>query len=132
VDEIFNIDVNFFDLHEVRQFEAYQPRLRGIFPITFDHKGTPRTFHGPTDFGLFLLEQGRKGITVSRYKGLGEMNAEELWETTMNPENRVLMKVNIEDAENADAIFSKLMGDDVEIRKNFIQTRAKFVTDLDV
>ena len=60
------------------------------------------------------------------------MNAEELWETTMNPGNRVLMKVNIEDAEKADAIFSKLMGDDVEIRKNFIQTRAKFVTDLDV
>lgn len=69
---------------------------------------------------------------IQRYKGLGEMNAEELWETTMNPENRVLIKVNIEDAENADAIFSKLMGDDVEIRKNFIQTRAKFVTDLDV
>lgn len=71
-------------------------------------------------------------VDIQRYKGLGEMNAEELWETTMNPENRVLMKVNIEDAENADAIFSKLMGDDVEIRKNFIQTRAKFVTDLDV
>lgn len=69
---------------------------------------------------------------IQRYKGLGEMNAEELWETTMNPGNRVLMKVNIEDAEKADAIFSKLMGDDVEIRKNFIQTRAKFVTDLDV
>lgn len=69
---------------------------------------------------------------IQRYKGLGEMNAEELWETTMNPANRVLMKVNIEDAENADAIFSKLMGDDVEVRKNFIQTRAKFVTDLDV
>lgn len=69
---------------------------------------------------------------IQRYKGLGEMNAEELWETTMNPENRVLIKVSVEDAEKADAIFSKLMGDDVEIRKNFIQTRAKFVTDLDV
>lgn len=69
---------------------------------------------------------------IQRYKGLGEMNADELWETTMNPENRVLVKVNIEDAEKADAIFSKLMGEDVDLRKNFIQTRAKFVTDLDV
>lgn len=69
---------------------------------------------------------------IQRYKGLGEMNADELWETTMNPENRVLVKVNIEDAEKADAIFSKLMGEDVDLRKNFIQTHAKFVTDLDV
>ncbi len=65
------------------------------------------------------------GVTVSRFKGLGEMDAEQLWETTMNPENRVLIKVNIEDAERADAIFTKLMGDDVLLRKNFIQAEAK-------
>jgi len=71
-------------------------------------------------------------IEQKRYKGLGEMNAEQLWETTMNPENRVLIQVRLNDAEKADAIFSKLMGSEVESRKNFIQTRAKFVKDLDV
>ncbi len=69
-----------------------------------------------------------------RYKGLGEMDAEQLWETTMNPENRVLVQVKVEDAEKADAIFTKLMGEEVELRKNFIQSRAKFVKleDLDI
>ncbi len=65
-----------------------------------------------------------------RFKGLGEMDAAQLWETTMNPENRTLIRVNIEDAEKADAIFTKLMGDEVEMRKNFIQSRAATV-DLD-
>ncbi|MGB4420472.1 MAG: DNA topoisomerase (ATP-hydrolyzing) subunit B [Candidatus Saccharimonadales bacterium] len=66
------------------------------------------------------------GVTLlQRYKGLGEMDADQLWETTMNPENRVLIQVNIADAENADAIFTKLMGDQVDLRKNFIQSRAK-------
>ena len=65
------------------------------------------------------------GVTVSRFKGLGEMDAEQLWETTMSPENRVLIKVNVEDAERADAIFTKLMGDDVSLRKHFIQSEAK-------
>lgn len=65
------------------------------------------------------------GVTISRFKGLGEMDAEQLWDTTMNPENRVLVKVNVADAEEADAVFTKLMGDDVSLRKAFIQTRAK-------
>ncbi len=69
---------------------------------------------------------------VQRYKGLGEQDADELWETTMNPENRVLLKVEIEDAEKSDAIFNKLMGTEVELRKNFIQTHAKYVKDLDI
>lgn len=73
------------------------------------------------------------GLTdIQRYKGLGEMDAEQLWETTMNPENRVLVQVRLEDAERADAIFNKLMGTEVELRKNFIQTHAKFVKDLDI
>jgi DNA gyrase subunit B len=67
-----------------------------------------------------------------RYKGLGEMDADQLWETTMDPAKRVLVQVKIDDAEKADAIFSKLMGTEVEMRKNFIQSRAKFVKDLDV
>lgn len=69
------------------------------------------------------------GVTISRFKGLGEMDAEQLWETTMNPENRVLSQIRVEDAERADAIFTKLMGDEAALRKTFIQTRAK---DLDI
>lgn len=65
------------------------------------------------------------GVTVSRFKGLGEMDAEQLWETTMNPENRVLIQVKVEDAERADAVFTKLMGDEVPLRKSFIQAGAK-------
>lgn len=65
------------------------------------------------------------GVTVSRFKGLGEMDADQLWETTMNPENRVLIKVDVEDAEQADAVFTKLMGDEVSLRKSFIQAGAK-------
>lgn len=71
-------------------------------------------------------------VEQKRYKGLGEMDAEQLYETTMNPEKRVLVQVKIEDAEKADAIFNKLMGTEVELRKNFIQTNAKFVKDLDI
>jgi DNA gyrase subunit B len=67
-----------------------------------------------------------------RYKGLGEMDAEQLFETTMNPEKRVLVQVGVEDTEKADAIFNKLMGTEVELRKNFIQANAKFVKDLDI
>lgn len=65
------------------------------------------------------------GVTISRFKGLGEMDAEQLWDTTMNPENRVLIQVKVEDAERADAVFTKLMGDEVPLRKSFIQVRAK-------
>ena len=72
------------------------------------------------------------GATISRYKGLGEMDADQLWETTMDPANRILVQVRVEDAEKADAIFSKLMGTEVEMRKNFIQSHAKFVKDLDI
>ena len=70
-------------------------------------------------------------VEQKRYKGLGEMNADQLFETTMNPEKRVLVQIGVEDAEKADAIFNKLMGSEVEPRKNFIQTHAKFVKDLD-
>ena len=72
------------------------------------------------------------GANIARYKGLGEMDADQLWDTTMNPENRVLIQVKVEDGEKADAIFNKLMGTEVELRKNFIQARAKFVKDLDI
>ena len=72
------------------------------------------------------------GISIQRYKGLGEMNPEQLWETTMNPENRTLLQVAVEEAREADKTFDILMGEQVEPRKKFIQTHAKLVKSLDI
>jgi len=69
---------------------------------------------------------------VQRYKGLGEMNPQQLWETTMNPENRILIQVTLEDAKRADELFSILMGEDVESRRNFIMAHSKEVKNLDI
>ena len=83
--------------------------------------------------GLYecIMAEAKKGINIQRYKGLGEMNADQLWETTMNPEKRIMLKVDIEDAEKADEIFTLLMGEEVEPRRNFIQKHALEVSSLD-
>ncbi|MBT6340617.1 MAG: DNA topoisomerase (ATP-hydrolyzing) subunit B [Desulfobacula sp.] len=79
----------------------------------------------------FIMSEAKKGINIQRYKGLGEMNADQLWETTMNPEKRNMLRVEIEDAEKADEIFTLLMGEEVEPRRNFIQKHALEVSSLD-
>jgi len=88
--------------------------------------------YSDNELNELLQKIGRQNITVQRYKGLGEMNAEQLWETTMNPETRTILRVNLEDAVEADQTFSMLMGDKVEPRKEYIQSHASEVRNLDI
>jgi len=97
-----------------------------------DKRGEIQKFKTLDDLFNYLMDRGREGIYIQRYKGLGEMNPEQLWETTMNPENRTLLKVTVEDAVQADEVFTILMGDKVEPRREFIQKFAKQVRNLDV
>ena len=103
----------------------------GMPPLYKVQKGNNVTY-AYDDEELARITKGMKGYTLQRYKGLGEMNPEQLWETTMDPERRVMLQVHLEDAMKADEIFSVLMGDKVEPRREFIENNSKLVVDLDV
>jgi DNA gyrase subunit B len=101
-------------------------------PHRLEGKDRHWDFASLEDLVAFILEEGQKGITIQRFKGLGEMNPDQLWETTMDPEKRTLLKVNIEDAVAADEIFTILMGDKVEPRREFIQSNVLELNELDI
>jgi DNA gyrase subunit B len=100
--------------------------------VAADTKGKPVAVTRPSELLDAVLAAGRKGLSIQRYKGLGEMNAEQLWETTLDPANRSLLRVEVAHADVADEIFTRLMGDVVEPRREFIQDNALSVANLDV
>ncbi len=129
-----HIQREFFDSAEYRRIAELGRTLADLIgPGAYVRKGDQQ--HEVASFKeamSWLIEQARKGQTIQRYKGLGEMNPEQLWDTTINPETRRLMQVKIEDAVAADDIFTTLMGDQVEPRREFIEKNALAVANLDV
>jgi DNA gyrase subunit B len=118
---------------EIKALHGLLPSLREFFmePAYFESKNKKITITGPTSLAEAFLEVGRQGITLSRYKGLGEMNPDQLWQTTLDPEARTLLQVKLTHFEEAEEIFSTLMGDIVEPRRDFIQSNALKVVNLD-
>jgi len=128
------LDYELLDSPEYQEALASMEDLSSIgkAPYTARSGSTEHVLENAADLITFIEERGRKGVQVSRYKGLGEMNADELWETTMNPDARTLRQVRVDDASGSDELFSLLMGDQVEPRRNFIETHALSVQNLDI
>ena len=124
-----------FQSHGYRSLQATHRRLieiTGEPAFTFRMNKLSESVQTFEDFRPTLLSLAQEGLNLQRFKGLGEMNPEQLWETTLNPENRILQQVSVEDAAAADEIFSMLMGDAVEPRRNFIERNARDVKFLDI
>lgn len=133
VSESWKIDDGVLKSPEVRSLLAMKGDILDLFHEagTLQIKDKMKTIVGPSGLSELLFELGRKGITMSRFKGLGEMNADQLWETTLDPEARTLLQVKLDHFEEAEEIFSTLMGDTVDPRREFIQTNALKVVNLD-
>ena len=113
---------------------AEQEKAEQKSPKTSKRKAEAETVEKQTVRDLFdyVLNEGRKDYTIQRYKGLGEMSSQQLWETTMDPERRTLLEVKLEDFAETESIFSTLMGEDVELRRKFIEDNALDVKNLDI
>jgi len=133
VEELRTLDGAVLRSGEARRLSQASGNTRDIYrdPARLMRKDRDQAIHGPIDLLKSILAEGEKGLSLQRYKGLGEMNPEQLWETTLDPEARTLLQVKVDDLAEADDIFTKLMGDVVEPRRAFIQDNALNVENLD-
>ncbi len=134
VRESHDLDAALLASLEARRLGAHAGHLREIYgsPVVLVRGGEEQTIHSPLELLEAVFTHGRKGISMQRYKGLGEMNPEQLWETTLDANARSLLQVQIREIDEADDLFSRLMGDVVEPRREFIQENALNVANLDV
>lgn len=134
VKEAAIIDMALMGSADARHIDQMHARLKDIYaiPPVLRRKEGETEIIGPRALLDIIFGAGRKGISMQRYKGLGEMNAEQLWETTLDPNVRSLLQVRVNDAVDADGLFSRLMGDEVEPRRDFIQENALSVANLDI
>lgn len=133
VEEVRTLDGPMLRSGEARRTGSFTESLQEIYgsAATLHRKDRHQVIHGPLDLLKAIMEEGEKGNTLQRYKGLGEMNPDQLWETTLDPDARTLLQVKVDDVAEADDIFTKLMGDVVEPRREFIQKNALSVENLD-
>ena len=133
VEEVRTLDGPMLRSGEARKSGSFTQHLQDVYntPATLIRKDRVQNIYGPLDLLAAILEEGERGVQLSRYKGLGEMNPEQLWETTLDPDARTLLQVKVEDVAEADDLFTKLMGDVVEPRREFIQQNALNVENLD-
>ncbi len=133
VEEVRTLDGPMLRSGEARKTGSFTQSLQEVYntPATLIRRDRMQAIHGPLDLLRAILEEGEKGLSLQRYKGLGEMNPDQLWETTLDPDARTLLQVRVDDIVEADDLFTKLMGDVVEPRREFIQKNALSVENLD-